>query len=60
MTDEQLHTAAKHLHMEGSFADAIGEAYFRADSTNRRILTDAFGFLFERAYTKWVQEGETT
>jgi hypothetical protein len=56
MTDEQLHLAAKHLHMEGSFADAIGEAYFHADGTNRRILTDAFGFLFERAYAKWVSE----
>jgi hypothetical protein len=42
--------------MEGGFASAIGEAYFRADSTNRRILTDAFGFLFERAYAKWVSE----
>jgi hypothetical protein len=46
--------------MEGSFASAIADAYFVADGTNRRILTDAFGFLFERAYAKWVQEGETT
>lgn len=56
MTDEQLHTAAFHLNMEGSFASAIADAYFLADSTNRRILTDAFGFLFERAYAKWVSE----
>jgi hypothetical protein len=56
MTDEQLHTAAKHLHMEGSFASAIADAYFVADGTNRRILTDAFGFLFERAYAKWVAD----
>ena len=56
MTDEQLHTAAFHLNMEGSFASAIADAYFLADSTNRRILTDAFGFLFERAYAKWVPE----
>ena len=56
MNDKQLDEAAKHLHMEGSFADAIGEAYFHADGTNRRILTDAFGFLFERAYAKWVSE----
>jgi hypothetical protein len=60
MNDKQLDAAAKHLHMEGSFASAIADAYFVADGTNRRILTDAFGFLFERAYTKWVQEGETT
>lgn len=56
MTDEQLHAAAKHLHMEGGFASAIADAYFVADGTNRRILTDAFGFLFERAYAKWVAD----
>ena len=56
MTDEQLHAAAFHLNMEGGFASAIADAYFLADSTNRRILTDAFGFLFERAYAKWVPE----
>lgn len=56
MTDKQLFAAAHYLDREGSFASAIGEAYFRADSTNRRILTDAFGFLFERAYAKWVSE----
>ena len=54
MTDEQLHAAAKHLDMEGGFASAIADAYFAADSTNRRILTDAFGSLFKRAYAKWV------
>ena len=54
MTDEQLDAAAHQLPREGSFAGAIGEAYFSADSTNRRILVDAFWFLFERAYAKWV------
>jgi hypothetical protein len=59
MSDKQLFAAAKHLHKEGNFASAIADAYFVADSTNRRILTDAFGFLFERAYAKWVQKRES-
>ncbi len=48
-TNDQIHNAA--LEMEaigGHFASRIAQAYFYADSTNRSIILDAFGHLFER------------
>jgi hypothetical protein len=57
MTHEQLQEAADYLETkEGGFANAIALAYYRADSDNQRKLVEAFGDLFERAYTKWHKE----
>ena len=49
MTHDQLHRAA-HLMIRqgGSFAAAIAEAYFAADSQNRARLLAAFGDLFTK------------
>jgi len=49
MTESQLFKAAyKMCDQGGSFAFAIGQAYFCADSTNKVRLVDAFADLFER------------
>ena len=52
MTHDQLHRAA-HLMIRqgGSFAAAIAEAYFAADSGNRARLLDAFGDLFAKFHS---------
>lgn len=49
MTHDELHRAA-HLMIKqgGSFAAAIAEAYFAADSVNRARLLAAFGDLFQK------------
>jgi hypothetical protein len=45
----ELHAAAHQMDKTGGgFASAIANAYFRADSTNKAILLDAFGDLFEK------------
>ena len=49
MTEDQLYKAARAMQSMGSFAAAIGEAYFVADSHNRENLIQAFRGLFERA-----------
>ena len=49
MTEAQLFKAAKLLPYFGSFATAISDAYFAADSHNRTTLVQAFRGLFERA-----------
>ena len=49
MTENQLFQAARFMRHMGSFAAAIGEAYFVADSHNRETLVQAFKGLFERA-----------
>lgn len=47
MSDDELHTAARKMEAHGGhFAAAIAEAYFRADSTNRQKLLNAFADLF--------------
>ena len=49
MTHADYHRAADlMIRQGGSFAAAIGEAYFAADTQNRKRLLDAFGDLFER------------
>jgi hypothetical protein len=50
MNDSQLFQAARAMRDMGSFAAAIAEAYFVADTNNRETLTQAFKGLFERAY----------
>jgi hypothetical protein len=48
-TDDALYTAAHTMRKQGgSFAAAIADAYFCADSDNRGRLLNAFGHLFER------------
>lgn len=49
MTETQLFKAAKLMPYFGSFATAISDAYFAADSHNRETLVQAFKGLFERA-----------
>lgn len=45
----ELHRAAHEMHKTGgSFAAAIADAFFVADSHNKAILLNAFGHLFER------------
>lgn len=59
MTDAQLHEAAGYLETRmGGFANAIALAYYRADGDNQRKLVEAFGALFERAYTMWHEDKE--
>ena len=49
MSEDELLIAAHRMEREGGgFASAIALAYFRADSTNKVRLVDAFGHLFER------------
>jgi hypothetical protein len=49
MSESELFQAAHRMYDEGGgFASAIAQAYFRADSTNKVRLVDAFGHLFER------------
>lgn len=49
MTDTDLHKAAHNMDKYGgSFAAAIAEAYFRADSVNQDRVVLAFPELFER------------
>jgi len=49
MNESELYQAARTMRFMGSFAAAIGEAYFVADTQNREILINAFRGLFERA-----------
>jgi hypothetical protein len=49
MNESELYQAARTMRFMGSFANAISEAYFVADSHNREILVSAFKGLFERA-----------
>lgn len=49
MTENQLFKAARSMRHMGSFAAAIGEAFFVADTHNRETLVKAFKGLFERA-----------
>ena len=52
MTDDQLLDAASLMTRQGgSFASAIGYAYFAADSRNRQRLLAAFGDLFKNFYS---------
>jgi hypothetical protein len=49
VTSEKDYTQAAHKMAEGGhFANAIGEAYMAADSSNKRKLIAAFKPLFER------------
>jgi hypothetical protein len=49
MTENQLFQAARNMRSMGSFAAAIGDAFFAADTNNRETLIEAFKGLFERA-----------
>jgi hypothetical protein len=56
LTDEQLYHAAKTMFAYGGgFASALSEAFFKADSSNKRKLLDAFEELFLR-YHRWNVE----
>ena len=53
LTEEELCRAAHMMKREGGhFAAALAEAFFTADSTNKRILINAFGHIFERFVKK--------
>lgn len=53
----ELHRAAHKMHKTGgSFAAAIADAFFVADSHNKTLLLNAFGHLFER----FIEEDVTT
>ena len=55
MTEQALYKAAYAMDREGGgFASAIANAFFRADTDNRKRLLAAFGDLFEK-----FNEGET-
>ena len=53
--DQQIHAAKTMFAYGGSFAAALSEAFFKADSTNRATLLDAFDALFMR-YHRWNEE----
>ena len=49
MSKDELLIAARNMErLGGGFAEAIALAFFRADSTNKVRLVDAFGHLFKR------------
>lgn len=48
MSTINFYQSAMNMRSGGSFAAAIAEAYFVADSNNQHILTTAFKTLFER------------
>ena len=49
LSDADYHRAADlMIRQGGSFAAAIAEAYFAADTQNRKRVLEAFGDLFER------------
>ena len=50
--DDALHMMTQ---IGGSFAKAIANAYYVADSGNRRILRTAFADLFEKYETQYQQ-----
>lgn len=51
------HRAAQVMEQRGGgFANAIAQAYYRADSTNAKILRTAFADLFETHFAQWSQE----
>ena len=49
LTEAELYRAAHMMKREGGhFTAAIAEAFFVADATNKRILVNAFGHIFEK------------
>lgn len=55
MTETELYEAAYAMdRIGGGFASAVANAFFRADTDNRKRLLAAFGDLFEKFY-----QGET-
>ena len=57
MDHTQGHRAAQVMEQRGGgFANAIAQAYYKADSTNARILREAFADLFERHYEQWTED----
>ena len=61
LTDSQLYKAAHNMESYGgSFAASIAQAFFHADTDNRKRLLSAFGDMFERfAPTETTTQGET-
>jgi hypothetical protein len=56
LTYDQLHKAAQRMErIGGGFASAIAQAFFRADTSNARILIEAFSDLFVK-YHDWPSE----
>lgn len=56
LTDAQQYASAKTMEKYGGgFASALSEAFFKADSSNKRKLLDAFEELFLR-YHRWNVE----
>jgi hypothetical protein len=48
MVTINFYQAAMNMRSGGSFASAISDAYFAADSSNQAILVTAFAELFQR------------
>ena len=48
MSTINFYQAAMNMRNGGSFASAISDAYFAADSANRVLLVTAFSALFQR------------
>jgi hypothetical protein len=55
-TTAHLHAARRMQAYGGSFAAAIAEAWFLADSHNRKSLEAAFAPLFARYMTEYLTE----
>ena len=54
---EQGHRAAQVMEQRGGgFANALAQAYYRADNTNAKILRTAFADLFETSYEQWSED----
>ena len=54
---EQGHRAAQVMEQRGGgFANAIAQAYYRADNTNAQILRLAFADLFDTHYEQWSED----
>ena len=52
----ELHEAAHSMQRTGGgFASRLADAYFYADSTNKAIMLDAFGHLFEKFISEDVR-----
>lgn len=53
MSPEQVEVAMRHMYEggEGGFAAKLADAWFVADSFNRRRIEEAFKLLIERSYS---------
>jgi hypothetical protein len=56
LSKEQIEETVTFLYIEGSFATKLQEAWYAADSDNKRRIETAFADLFETTYRKWAAE----